>query len=112
MNAEILAKVIRGETVESVHRGHLLIIDGEGNDVATIGDAETVAFIRSSAKAFQAIPFFDERRGRKVWVYRIGNCVGVCVAFGREDSYDDCGENVKESRFERKRFAMRNAPSV
>ncbi|CAN5348287.1 asparaginase [soil metagenome] len=56
MNAEILAKVIRGETVESVHRGHLLIIDGDGNDVANIGDAETVAFIRSSAKAFQLIP--------------------------------------------------------
>ncbi len=56
MQAEILAKVIRGETVESAHRGHLLIIDGEGRDVATIGDADTVAFIRSSAKAFQLIP--------------------------------------------------------
>lgn len=56
MQAEILAKVIRGETVESVHRGHLLIIDGEGNEIANIGDAENVAFIRSSAKAFQLIP--------------------------------------------------------
>ena len=57
MNAEILAKVIRGETVESIHRGHLLIIDGEGNDVAAIGDVEMITFIRSSAKAFQVIPF-------------------------------------------------------
>lgn len=57
MESEILAKVIRGETVESVHRGHLLIIDGEGNEIANIGDAETVCFIRSSAKPFQAIPF-------------------------------------------------------
>ena len=56
MKAEILAKVIRGETVESLHCGHLLIIDGEGNEVASIGDAETVCFIRSSAKAFQLIP--------------------------------------------------------
>ena len=57
MNSEILAKVIRGETVESVHRGHLLIIDGEGNEVVRLGDAETIAFIRSSAKPFQVLPF-------------------------------------------------------
>jgi L-asparaginase II len=57
MQSEILAKVIRGETVESVHRGHLLIIDGEGNEVVNIGDAETLAFIRSSAKPFQVLPF-------------------------------------------------------
>lgn len=55
--SEILAKVIRGETLESIHRGHLIIVDGEGNVVKSIGNPETVAFFRSSAKAFQAIPF-------------------------------------------------------
>jgi len=55
--SKILAKVIRGETVESIHRGHLLIIDGQGSDVFSIGDVETLAFIRSSAKPFQLIPF-------------------------------------------------------
>lgn len=57
MQSEILAKVIRGETVESVHRGHLFIVDGEGNEIVNIGDAETIAFIRSSAKPFQVLPF-------------------------------------------------------
>ncbi|HVE55412.1 MAG TPA: asparaginase [Pyrinomonadaceae bacterium] len=57
MQSEILAKVIRGDTVESVHRGSLLIIDGDGKEVANIGDAETIAFIRSSAKPFQVLPF-------------------------------------------------------
>lgn len=57
MKSEILAKVIRGGTLESVHRGHLYIIDGAGRELVNIGDAETVAFIRSSAKPFQAIPF-------------------------------------------------------
>ena len=57
MDPEILAKVIRGETVESIHRGHLIVIDGEGNTVASIGDPTTVTYFRSSAKAFQAIPF-------------------------------------------------------
>lgn len=57
MQSEILAKVIRGSTVESVHRGHLLIIDGDGREIVNIGDAETLAFIRSSAKPFQVLPF-------------------------------------------------------
>lgn len=56
MESEILAKVIRGETVESVHRGHLYIVDGAGREIVNLGAAETLAFIRSSAKAFQLIP--------------------------------------------------------
>lgn len=57
MTAQLLANVIRGETVESVYSGHLAIIDGDGNSVATTGDPSTVTYFRSSAKAFQAIPF-------------------------------------------------------
>ncbi len=53
----MLAKVIRGATVESVHRGHLIVVEGDGNNVKTAGNPETVTFFRSSAKAFQAIPF-------------------------------------------------------
>ncbi len=57
MDSEILAKVIRGETVESVHRGHFIVIDGAGTAIASAGDPSTVTFFRSSAKPFQAIPF-------------------------------------------------------
>ena len=57
MNAEILATVIRGETAESLHRGHLVVIDGDGNTITSLGNPETVTFWRSSAKPFQAIPF-------------------------------------------------------
>ena len=56
MTAEILAKVVRGETVESIHRGHLIIVDGAGEIIASLGDPGTVTFWRSSAKPFQAIP--------------------------------------------------------
>jgi len=53
---EILAKVIRGETLESVHRGTLIVIDGDGKTIAEVGDASGVTFWRSAAKALQAIP--------------------------------------------------------
>jgi L-asparaginase II len=57
MEAEILTEVVRGETVESIHRGHLIVLDGSGKTVAALGSPETVTFYRSAAKAFQAIPF-------------------------------------------------------
>ncbi len=57
MEPEILAKVIRGETVESIHRGHLIVLDGDRNTVANLGDPETVTFFRSASKPLQAIPF-------------------------------------------------------
>ncbi|MEP7074403.1 MAG: asparaginase [Acidobacteriota bacterium] len=56
MPSEILANVIRGETVESIHRGHFIVVDGEGNTIASAGDPDTVTFYRSSCKFFQAIP--------------------------------------------------------
>ena len=56
MPPKVLAKVTRGETVESAHRGHLIVIDGDGNTVVSIGDPKAVTFFRSAAKPFQAIP--------------------------------------------------------
>ena len=57
MESEILAKAIRGGTIESIHRGHLVVVDGAGEIVAQIGNPETVTFWRSSAKPFQTLPF-------------------------------------------------------
>lgn len=57
MESEILAKVIRGETVESIHRGHLIVVDGDGQGIFSLGNPETVTFFRSSAKPFQTMPF-------------------------------------------------------
>lgn len=56
MQPEILASVIRGETVESVHRGHLVVLDGDRRIIASAGDPGTVTFFRSACKAIQAIP--------------------------------------------------------
>src|SRR5688572_22421941 len=56
MPSKILAKVFRGGTVESVHRGHLIVIDGNGHTIASVGDPKTATFFRSACKAFQALP--------------------------------------------------------
>ena len=56
MGPEILANVIRGDTVESIHRGHLIAIDGERRTVLSAGDPSAVTYFRSAAKPFQAMP--------------------------------------------------------
>jgi len=42
--------------VESRHRGHLAAVDDGGNTIASLGLPETVTYVRSSGKPFQAIP--------------------------------------------------------
>lgn len=54
--ADLLVEVWRGTLVESVHQGHLIAVNGLGETVAALGNPETVTFLRSSGKPFQAIP--------------------------------------------------------
>src|SRR5215204_4035771 len=57
MKSAILAKVIRGETVESVHRGHVIGIDARGEKIVELGSPDAVTFFRSACKPLQALPF-------------------------------------------------------
>ncbi len=54
--AEPLVEVRRGSITESRHRGHIAVVEPDGNVIASAGALETVTFLRSSAKPFQAIP--------------------------------------------------------
>jgi L-asparaginase II len=51
-----LVEVWRGPIVESRHRGHLTAVDGSGSTVAALGSPQTVTYVRSSGKPFQAVP--------------------------------------------------------
>jgi L-asparaginase II len=51
-----LAAVRRGPLVESVHRGRYVFCDAGGEVLHSAGDPEGCAFLRSSAKPFQALP--------------------------------------------------------
>lgn len=51
-----LAEVTRGELVESTHPGIVVVADVTGRLLATHGDADHIAYFRSAAKPFQAVP--------------------------------------------------------
>jgi L-asparaginase II len=68
MNHAPLLELIRGRIVESVHYGSIAVVDADGKLLASHGDPQTVAFLRSSAKPFQALPFV-ERGGVEFYGY-------------------------------------------
>ncbi len=65
--ARLLVEVTRGDRVESRHRGSIAVVSASGELAASVGEPDSLTFIRSSAKPFQLVPF---------------------VASGRFDAYD------------------------
>jgi len=53
---EIIAKVYRGSSIESVHYGAAAVVDAEGKLIAAVGDPDFTTYSRSSLKPFQAMP--------------------------------------------------------
>src|SRR5688500_18842372 len=54
-----LLELTRGRLVESLHYGSIAVVDSSGKSIASYGDPHMVAFLRSSAKPFQALPFVE-----------------------------------------------------
>lgn len=54
-----LVEVTRGSIVESIHFGTVVVVDGSGKLAASAGNPDTVSYLRSSAKPFQALPFVE-----------------------------------------------------
>jgi L-asparaginase II len=54
-----LVEVTRGDLIESVHDGVIVVAEPSGKVIATAGDPDHVSYFRSSAKPFQAIPVVE-----------------------------------------------------
>jgi len=52
----VLVEVVRGDAVESTHRGRAVIVRSSGETLWSVGDVNELTYPRSSIKAFQALP--------------------------------------------------------
>lgn len=59
MTAQPLFEVTRGDIPESIHYGSIAVVDSSGKLISSYGDPQAVAFLRSSAKPFQVLPFVE-----------------------------------------------------
>ena len=55
----VLVEVLRGETLESSHRGALAVLDADGAILASLGDIDRPIFPRSAVKLLQALPLVE-----------------------------------------------------
>jgi L-asparaginase II len=60
--ARLLVEVTRGDRVESRHRGSIAVVSPTGELIASVGDPDSLTFIRSAAKPFQVLPFVASGR--------------------------------------------------
>ena len=55
----VIAEILRGQLVESRHRGALAVCDASGKVVLSMGDRDATFYPRSAIKAFQALPLLQ-----------------------------------------------------
>ena len=54
-----LVEVMRGDSIESSHRGALAVLDADGAVLAALGDTTRPIFARSAVKLLQALPLVE-----------------------------------------------------
>jgi len=59
MTNPVTVEVTRGLLVESRHRGSIVVVDGDGGLVYSMGDIDAGVFPRSACKAMQALPLVE-----------------------------------------------------
>ena len=79
----ILARVTRGDRVESVHRGSVAVVDEDGCLLASAGLPRAGIYWRSAAKPFQAMALLDAGGER---AFRLGSdeIALLCASHGGE----------------------------
>ncbi len=82
---EVMVELTRGPLIESVHHGALAVSDAQGRLIASFGDPELVANLRSSAKPFQALPLI-ERGGAEAFGMSDREIALICAShMGTDD---------------------------
>jgi L-asparaginase II len=88
-------KLTRGETVESVHYGAVAVVNVNDNLVAWYGDPNSVTFLRSSAKPFQVMPFF-EYGGKEAYDLTNREIAIMCSSHSGTDEQFDLVQSIQE----------------
>ena len=92
---EALFELSRGRIVESVHFGAIAIVDAQANLLYSYGDPHMVAFLRSSAKPFQALPFV-ERGGIETFGLTPRELALACASHEGSDEHMHVAESIQQ----------------
>jgi L-asparaginase II len=90
-----LLELTRGATIESTHFGSIAVVNADGNLLHSHGDPYTVAFLRSSAKPFQALPFM-EHGGAEHYSYTQAEIALTCASHETSQLHLDTVRGMQE----------------
>lgn len=79
-----LLELTRGQIVESVHCGSAAVCDSSGQLIAWYGDPESITYLRSTAKPFQALPFI-EAGGDRTFNLSLAEIAIMCASHSGTD---------------------------
>jgi L-asparaginase II len=86
---EVLLEVLRNEMVESVHGGHLLILDRNGSPILSLGDVKSPIYPRSAVKSIQASAMI--RAGLKVSPRELAL---ICASHAGSSAHLDVAQSI------------------
>lgn len=87
-------ELTRGRIVESLHYGAIAVVASTGRLLYSYGDSQTVTFLRSSAKPFQALPFF-ERGGPEHFGLTPKEQALICASHEGSDEHVRTAEGIQ-----------------
>ncbi|MBQ0958570.1 asparaginase [Ideonella sp. 4Y11] len=86
MSNPVLVEALRGDTVESAHRGALVVVDADGATVLALGDVQRPVFPRSAVKLLQALPLVASGAAER-WQLTDAELALACASHGGEPAH-------------------------
>ncbi|NIM95199.1 MAG: asparaginase [Anaerolineales bacterium] len=96
MSYEPVLELTRGNQLESLHYGAIVVVDAKGIVRASWGDESTVTFLRSSAKPFQAIPLIESGASNH-FAFTPQQIAVICASHSGTDSHVAVVRSIQES---------------
>jgi L-asparaginase II len=90
-----VVEVTRGRIVESIHFGAAAVVDSKGKLIASYGNPQSVSFLRSSAKPFQALPFI-EMGGAEKFGFTEKEIGLICASHSGTDKHVEAIEHLEK----------------
>ena len=125
----VLVEALRGNAVESAHRGALAVVDADGGIVLALGDIERPVFPRSAVKVLQALPLVASGAAEALQLNdeelalacashngepaHVANAVGMLAKAGVDARALECGAHWPyREAFQREMAARGDTPSA
>ena len=76
----------RADTIESIHYGAFAVVDSNGRLIASHGDPDTITYLRSSSKPFQALPLVESGAAAN-WSFTPKEIAITCASHAGTDDH-------------------------